>query len=48
MLAAGIGLLSTLAAFVLLSLIHLFTNLFFYQQFSFADRSPANSTLGAW
>ena len=48
LLAAGIGLLSTLAAFVLLSLIHLFTNLFFYQQFSFADRSPANSTLGAW
>ncbi|VWD39557.1 chloride channel protein [Burkholderia lata] len=48
LLAAGIGLLSTLAAFVLLSLIHLFTNLFFYQQFSFVDRSPANNTLGAW
>ncbi len=29
-LAAGIGALSTLAAFVLLSLIHLFTNLFFF------------------
>ncbi|KAB0638994.1 chloride channel protein [Burkholderia latens] len=48
LLAAVIGVLSTLAAFVLLSLIHLFTNLFFFQQFSFADRSPANNTLGAW
>ncbi|KVC44846.1 chloride channel protein [Burkholderia diffusa] len=47
LLAAGIGVLSTLAAFVLLSLIHLFTNLFFFQQFSFADRSPALNTLGA-
>ncbi|WP_175966399.1 chloride channel protein [Burkholderia sp. BCC0322] len=48
LLAAGIGLLGTLAAFVLLGLIHLFTNLFFYQQFSFVDRPPANNTLGAW
>jgi H+/Cl- antiporter ClcA/predicted transcriptional regulator len=48
MLAAGIGALSTLAAFVLLSLIHLFTNLFFFGSFSFADRSPALNTLGAW
>ncbi|MDN7848660.1 chloride channel protein [Burkholderia seminalis] len=48
LLAAGIGLLGTLAAFVLSSLIHLFTNLFFFQQLSFADRSPANNTLGAW
>ncbi|MDY7802128.1 chloride channel protein [Burkholderia stagnalis] len=48
LLAACIGVLSTLAAFVLLSLIHLFTNLFFFQQFSFADRSPAGNTLGAW
>ncbi|MEA3087863.1 MAG: hypothetical protein QOC89_5560 [Paraburkholderia sp.] len=47
-LAAVIGALSTLAAFVLLSLIHLFTNLFFFQQFSFADRSPALNTLGIW
>ncbi|MGF6770221.1 H+/Cl- antiporter ClcA [Paraburkholderia sp. GAS199] len=47
-LAAGIGALSTLAAFVLLSLIHLFTNLFFFQQFSFADRSPALNHLGLW
>lgn len=48
LLAAGIGVLSTLAAFVLLNLIHLFTNLFFFQQISFADRSPATHTLGAW
>ncbi|MGF6779903.1 chloride channel protein [Paraburkholderia sp. GAS334] len=47
-LAAGIGALSTLAAFALLSLIHLFTNLFFFGSFSFADRSPALNTLGAW
>src|SRR5580698_5894025 len=48
LLAAGIGALSTLAAFVLLSLIHLFTNLFFFGHFSFADRSPALNTLGGW
>src|SRR5246500_2933932 len=47
-LAAGIGALSTLAAFVLLSLIHLFTNLFFFGTLSFADRSPAHNTLGVW
>ncbi|RBH46590.1 chloride channel protein, partial [Pseudomonas sp. MWU13-2860] len=48
LLAVGIRLLGTLAAFLLLGLIHLFTNLFFYQQFSFVDRPPANNTLGAW
>ncbi len=48
LLAAGIGLLSTLAAFALLSLIHLFTNLFFFQRLSFADRTPATNALGAW
>ncbi|NML34585.1 chloride channel protein [Paraburkholderia antibiotica] len=47
-LAAGIGLVSTLAAFVLLNLIHLFTNLFFFGTLSFAERSPANNTLGLW
>src|SRR3984885_13587530 len=47
-LAAGIGALSTLAAFVLLSLMHLFTNLFFFGAFSFADRSPAQNTFGGW
>lgn len=48
LLAVGIGVLSTLAAFALLSLIHLFTNLFFFQRLSFADRSPATNALGAW
>jgi H+/Cl- antiporter ClcA len=47
-LAAVIGGVSTLAAFVLLSVIHLFTNLFFFGSFSFADRSPAGNTLGLW
>jgi H+/Cl- antiporter ClcA/CBS domain-containing protein len=47
-LAAVIGVLATFAAFVLLSLIHWFTNLFFFGQFSFADRSPALNTLGPW
>ncbi|CAD6560469.1 Voltage-gated ClC-type chloride channel ClcB [Paraburkholderia hiiakae] len=47
-LAAVIGVLATLAAFVLLSLIHWFTNLFFFGEFSFADRSPALNTLGPW
>jgi H+/Cl- antiporter ClcA len=47
-LAVVIGALAVLAAFVLLSLIHLFTNLFFYGTFSFADHSPALNTLGAW
>ncbi|MFM0206968.1 chloride channel protein [Paraburkholderia sediminicola] len=47
-LAACIGAVSTLAAFVLLNLIHLFTNLFFFGVLSFADRSPAHNTLGAW
>ncbi|CAB3776906.1 Voltage-gated ClC-type chloride channel ClcB [Paraburkholderia ultramafica] len=47
-LAACIGVVSTLAAFVLLNLIHLFTNLFFFGTLSFAERSPANHTLGLW
>src|ERR1700761_964647 len=47
-LAAGIGLLRTPAGFVPLSLIHLFTNLFFFGSLSFADRSPATNTLGVW
>jgi H+/Cl- antiporter ClcA/CBS domain-containing protein len=47
-LAAVIGAVATLAAFVLLSLIHWFTNLFFFGQFSFVDRSPALNTLGPW
>jgi len=47
-LAAVIGCLAIVAAFVLLSLIHFFTNLFFFGEFSFADRSPALNHLGAW
>ncbi|MBK5060654.1 chloride channel protein [Paraburkholderia domus] len=47
-LAACIGAVSTFAAFVLLNLIHFFTNLFFFGSLSFADRSPAHNTLGAW
>ncbi|WP_233834351.1 chloride channel protein [Paraburkholderia sp. ZP32-5] len=47
-LAACIGLISTLAAFVLLNLIRLFTNLFFFGTLSFVERSPATNTLGLW
>ena len=45
-IAVVIGGISTIAAFVLLNLIHFFTNLFFFQTLSFADRSPATHTLG--
>jgi H+/Cl- antiporter ClcA/CBS domain-containing protein len=48
LLAAAIGAASTVAARVLLDLIHFFTNLFFFQTLSVADRSPAGHTLGAW
>ena len=47
-LAALIGALSTGTAHVLLIMIRFFTNLFFYGQFSVADLSPANNTLGIW
>jgi H+/Cl- antiporter ClcA len=47
-LAVPVGILSTLAAWALINLIHLFTNLFFYGVFSFADRSPAGNALGMW
>lgn len=47
-IAIVIGGISTVAAYVLLNSIHFFTNLFFFQTFSFTDRSPANHTLGAW
>ncbi|HEU4625627.1 MAG TPA: chloride channel protein [Steroidobacteraceae bacterium] len=46
--ALVIGLMSSLAAWVLLAGIRLFTNLFFYQTFSLADRSPAGHHLGPW
>jgi H+/Cl- antiporter ClcA len=47
-LAAGIGLSSTIGAYVLLKLIPLFTNLFFFQTISVAPTSPASNTLGPW
>ncbi|HTH61447.1 MAG TPA: chloride channel protein [Paraburkholderia sp.] len=47
-LAVGIGALSTVAAYVLLKLIRMFTNLFFFGTLSFADRSPAGHHLGLW
>lgn len=47
-MAIVVGAVSTVAARVLLDLIRFFTNLFFFQTFSLADRSPAGHTLGAW
>ncbi len=47
-MAACIGLGSTVAAWALLDLIHLFTNVFFFQTFSLAARSPGVNTLGPW
>ena len=47
-MAAAIGVLATGAAWVLLNLIRFFTNLFFFQTLSLAERSPADHTLGAW
>jgi H+/Cl- antiporter ClcA/CBS domain-containing protein len=45
-LAVGIGLVSALVATLLLRLIGLFTNLFFYQRFDTDLTSPAGSSLG--
>ncbi len=47
-IALVIGVLSTVAARVLLTLIRFFTDLFFYQRVSIDDLSPANHTLGLW
>lgn len=41
-----VGALSTLAAVALLALIHLFTNVFFYQRLSLSGASPAHNALG--
>ncbi|HEY8549997.1 MAG TPA: chloride channel protein [Vicinamibacterales bacterium] len=46
LLAVGIGLVGALLARGLLSLIALFTNLFFFGRFSLADASPADADLG--
>ncbi|OLL32485.1 chloride channel protein [Burkholderia sp. SRS-W-2-2016] len=48
LIAAVVGVLSTVAADFLLHLIHFFTNLFFFQTLSITDRSPAAHTLGLW
>src|SRR6202167_967407 len=48
LLAAGIGILAGLIAFVLYDMIGLFTNLAFYHEFSFHFRSPEHSPLGLW
>ena len=48
LLALVIGVISTGAAWALLKLIRFFTNLFFFQTWSFIDRSPATHALGAW
>ncbi|MDE2600097.1 MAG: chloride channel protein [Rhodocyclaceae bacterium] len=45
-IALGIGVLSTGGAWVLLTLIRFFTNLFFFQTLSMEARSPAEHTLG--
>ncbi len=46
LLAVMIGIASAGIAWLLLRLIALFTNIFFYQTFSFENTSPAGSTLG--
>src|SRR5690349_23360946 len=48
LLAIAIGLLSTGVAFVLLRLISLFTNLFYFQRWSTAAASPSQNTLGGY
>src|ERR1700730_1541489 len=47
-LAIGIGFVSSFVALVLLKLIGLFTNLFFFQRWSTAMVSPAANHLGYW
>jgi H+/Cl- antiporter ClcA/predicted transcriptional regulator len=47
-IAIGVGVLCSVAAVVLLRLIDLFTNLFYYGTLSFVHRIPANHTLGWW
>ncbi|MBV8605672.1 MAG: chloride channel protein [Pelomonas sp.] len=47
-LAAVIGLSATGGAWLLLAMIRLFTNAFFFQSLSLAARSPAANQLGAW
>jgi H+/Cl- antiporter ClcA len=46
--AIGIGIVSAFVAWVLLALIGIFTNLFFFQRFSTALVTPEGHTLGPW
>ena len=46
--AAGIGLIAGLVAFALYKLIGLFTNLFFFHEWSTTFRSVGSHHLGAW
>jgi chloride channel protein, CIC family len=46
--AIGIGFASAFIALILLKLIGLFTNLFFFQRWSFSLASPAANHLGPW
>ena len=46
--AAFVGVLSTVAAWALLQLIRLFTNIFFFHSWSTMANSPAHNTLGLW
>lgn len=48
LMAAAIGLVAGVVAFLLYNLIGLFTNLAFFQRFSFAFSSPWQSHIGAW
>ncbi len=48
LLAALIGVLAGIVAYVLYDLIALFTNIAYYHEFSLHFRSPRDSTLGPW
>ena len=48
LLAALVGVIAGVVAFLLYNLIGLFTNLAFYHVWSFHFRSPAENQLGAW
>ncbi len=46
--AVVIGGIGAVLAWALLKLISLFTNIFYFQRFSFGDVSPADNTMGWW
>ena len=48
LMALVIGSVTAVIAYILVRLIALVTNLAFFQRFSFADTTPANTTLGCW